>query len=118
MHFPSCRPIQDPAGSLPMSGDGKEEPRSPPGSRPASVLQQEENSNSDNVGGATGANAGGGGGAAAGDYSNVAQRTVANIRRLQDNVCGQYVVQSRHVSTSGAAAVGATCQYEQASGAG
>ena len=99
-----------------MSGDGKEEPRSPPGSRPASVLQQEENSNSDNVGGAAGANAGGG--AAAGDYSNVAQRTVANIRRLQDNVCGQYVVQSRHVSTSGAAAVGATCQYEQASSAG
>ena len=58
-----------------------------------------------------------GAGAAAGDYSNVAQRTVANIRRLQDNVCGQYVVQSRHVSSSGAAAaVGATCQYEQASG--
>ena len=100
-----------------MSGDGKEEPRSPPGSRPASVLQHEENS--DNVGAAAGANAGGGGGAAAGDYSNVAQRTVANIRRLQDNVCGQYVVQSRHVSTSGAAAaVGATCQYEQASRAG
>ena len=101
-----------------MSGDGKEEPRSPPGSRPASVLQQEENSDN-NVGAAAGANAGGGGGAAAGDYSNVAQRTVANIRRLQDNVCGQYVVQSRHVSTSGAAAaVGATCQYEQASRAG
>ena len=102
-----------------MSGDGKEEPRSPPGSRPASVLQQEENS--DNVAAAAGANAGGGGGggAAAGDYSNVAQRTVANIRRLQDNVCGQYVVQSRHVSTSGAAAaMGATCQYEQASRAG
>ena len=99
-----------------MSGDGKEEPRSPPGSRPASVLQQEENSDN-NVGAAAGANAGGG--AAAGDYSNVAQRTVANIRRLQDNVCGQYVVQSRHVSTSGAAAaVGATCQYEQASGDG
>ena len=93
-----------------MSGDGKEEPRSPPGSRPASVLQQEENSDN-NVGAAAGANAG--------DYSNVAQRTVANIRRLQDNVCGQYVVQSRHVSTSGAAAaVGATCQYEQASWAG
>ena len=114
MHFPICR--TESAGSHPMSGDGKEEPRSPPGSRPASVLQQEENSNSDNVGGAAGANAGGGGGAAAGDYSNVAQRTVANIRRLQDNVCGQYVVQSRHVSSSGAAAVGATCQYEQASG--
>ena len=115
MHFPSCRPDQEPADSLPMSGDGKEEPRSPPGSRPASVLQQEENSDN-NVGAAAGANAGGG--AAAGDYSNVAQRTVANIRRLQDNVCGQYVVQSRHVSTSGAAAVGATCQYEQASRAG
>ena len=103
-----------------MSGDGKEEPRSPPGSRPASVLQHEENSDN-NVGAAAGANAGGGGGggAAAGDYSNVAQRTVANIRRLQDNVCGQYVVQSRHVSTSGAAAAaGATCQYEQASRAG
>ena len=116
MHFPSCRPDQEPADSLPMSGDGKEEPRSPPGSRPASVLQQEENSDN-NVGAAAGANAGGG--ASAGDYSNVAQRTVANIRRLQDNVCGQYVVQSRHVSTSGAAAaVGATCQYEQASGDG
>ena len=41
----------------------------------------------------------GGAAAVANDYSNVAERTLANIRRLQDNVCSQYV-QSGHVSSS------------------
>ena len=44
------------------------------------------------------------------DYSSVAERTVANIRRLQDNVCSQYV-QSSAVSQSGSA--GVSCQYDQ-----
>ena len=85
-----------------MSGNGKDDQvTSPTQSRPGSVMQEENNDGAGAVGGAA---AGGGG-----DYSGVAQRTVANIRRLQDNMCSQYVqsrqgsgdrVQSRHVSSS------------------
>ena len=58
---------------------------SPIQSRPGSVMQEENNDGAGAAGGS--------------DYSGVAQRTVANIRRLQDNMCSQYV-QSRQVSTS------------------
>ena len=80
-----------------MSGNGRDhgedDPRSPIASRPGSVMQN----GGDNDGNGDNANAEQG--AVAGDYSNVAERTVANIRRLQDNVCSQYV-QSGHVSSS------------------
>ena len=88
-----------------MSGsNSREDVTSPsPGqsssSRPGSVIQEENN---DGVSGAEG-------GEGSSDYSSVAQRTVANIRRLQDNVCSQYV-QSVHVSSSGSSHVS---QYEQ-----
>ena len=89
-----------------MAGNGKEDGKdinSPHQSRPGSVMQEEIND------GATA-------GAGTGDYANIAQRTVANIRRLQDNVCAQYSgsVQSRHVSSSNSGLSSPNVsQYEQ-----
>ena len=88
-----------------MAGQGKEEINSPHQSRPGSVMQEEENND-----GASGISVSG-----SGEFANIAQRTVANIRRLQDNVGGGYCgVQARHVtnvtSPPGASSVS---QFEQ-----
>ena len=78
-----------------MAGSGKEDGKdinSPHQSRPGSVMQEEEAND-----GASGISVSG-----SGEFANIAQRTVANIRRLQDNVSGGYCggVQSRHVTSS------------------
>ena len=75
-----------------MSGNGHDHGEGdqwiPITSRPGSVMQNSDNEDNDNVDQE---------GAVDGDYSNVVERTVANIRQLQDNVCSQNV-QSGHVS--------------------
>ena len=78
-----------------MAGCGKDDGKdinSPHQSRPSSVMQEQEENNDGASSGISGSGSG--------EFAIIAQRTVANIRRLQDNVSGGYCgAQARHVHT-------------------